>query len=97
MTAGLVGGREPGERWGERWLLAVGTAVTGAGFVTVGTAGGFAALLVILARRPTGRCLVAPGLRRVPRCAAFCTRRTAKIARILRGAAYFWKFRPAAE
>jgi MFS transporter, FSR family, fosmidomycin resistance protein len=47
MPAGLLA-----ERWGERWLLAVGTAVTAAGFVTVGTAGGFAALLVILA--PTG-------------------------------------------
>ena len=45
--------------------------------------------------RSTGRCLVAPGLQRVPPCAAFCTRMTAKIARILRRATYFWKFRPA--
>lgn len=36
------------ERWGERRVLAVGTAVTAAGFIVAGGAGGFAALLLIL-------------------------------------------------
>ena len=36
------------ERWGERRVLAVGTAVTAAGFVVAGWAGGFAALLLVL-------------------------------------------------
>jgi MFS transporter, FSR family, fosmidomycin resistance protein len=43
IPAGLLA-----ERWGERRLLAVGTAVTGAGFVAVGWAGGFASLLGVL-------------------------------------------------
>ncbi len=33
------------ERWGERRLLAAGTAVTGASFIAAGTAGGFVSLL----------------------------------------------------
>jgi MFS family permease len=36
------------ERWGERGLLAAGTAVTALGFVALGLAGGFASLLLIL-------------------------------------------------
>lgn len=36
------------ERWGERRLLAAGTAVTAGGFVIAGWAGGFAALLLVL-------------------------------------------------
>jgi FSR family fosmidomycin resistance protein-like MFS transporter len=43
IPAGLLA-----ERWGERRLLAVGTAVTGAGFVVAGSAGGFASLLAVL-------------------------------------------------
>ena len=36
------------ERWGERRLLAAGTAVTGASFIAAGTAGGFVSLLAFL-------------------------------------------------
>ncbi len=36
------------ERWGERRLLALGTAVTGAGFIVAGWTGGFASLLLVL-------------------------------------------------
>jgi MFS transporter, FSR family, fosmidomycin resistance protein len=36
------------ERWGERRVLATGTAVTGLGFVVAGWTGGFASLLVLL-------------------------------------------------
>jgi FSR family fosmidomycin resistance protein-like MFS transporter len=36
------------ERWGERRLLAVGTAVTGAGFIAAGWSDGFAWLLAVL-------------------------------------------------
>lgn len=44
LPAGLLA-----ERWGERRLLAAGTAVTGAGFVAAGAwAGGFVSLLVLL-------------------------------------------------
>jgi MFS transporter, FSR family, fosmidomycin resistance protein len=43
IPAGLLA-----ERWGERRLLALGTAVTGAGFVAAGWTGGFASLLVVL-------------------------------------------------
>jgi FSR family fosmidomycin resistance protein-like MFS transporter len=39
VPAGLLA-----ERWGERWLLAAGTAVTALAFVGAGAAGGFAAL-----------------------------------------------------
>jgi MFS family permease len=43
VPAGLLA-----ERWGERPLLAAGTAVTAAGYLLVGTSAGFAALLVLL-------------------------------------------------
>ncbi|HXG02367.1 MAG TPA: MFS transporter [Candidatus Binatia bacterium] len=43
LPAGLLA-----ERWGERRLLAAGTAVTALGFVAAGAAGGFATLLVVL-------------------------------------------------
>lgn len=43
IPAGLLS-----ERWGERGLLAVGTAVTALGFMAAGLAGGFAALLATL-------------------------------------------------
>jgi len=43
IPAGLLA-----ERWGERRLLAAGTVVTGAAFVAVGWAGGFATLLLLL-------------------------------------------------
>ena len=36
------------ERWGERRLLAVGTAVTACGFIAFGATGGFASLLIVL-------------------------------------------------
>lgn len=36
------------ERWGERGLLAAGTALTALGFLTLGLAGGFASLLLLL-------------------------------------------------
>jgi FSR family fosmidomycin resistance protein-like MFS transporter len=36
------------ERWGERRLLAAGTAVTALGFIAAGSAGGFVSLLAIL-------------------------------------------------
>jgi MFS transporter, FSR family, fosmidomycin resistance protein len=43
IPAGLLA-----ERWGERRLLAAGTALTAAGFVAVGWVGGFVSLLTIL-------------------------------------------------
>ena len=43
IPAGLLA-----ERWGERRLLALGTAVTGAGFIAAGWTGGFIALLAVL-------------------------------------------------
>src|SRR5262245_9558288 len=43
IPAGLLA-----ERWGERRLLAAGTAVTVCGFIAVGTAGGFLSLLAVL-------------------------------------------------
>ena len=36
------------ERWGERWLLAIGTGVTAVGFIAAGWAGGFVPLLLLL-------------------------------------------------
>jgi len=43
IPAGLLA-----ERWGERRLLAAGTAVTALGFIAVGAVGGFLALLSVL-------------------------------------------------
>jgi FSR family fosmidomycin resistance protein-like MFS transporter len=43
IPAGLLA-----ERWGERRLLALGTAVTGAGFIVAGWTGSFASLLAVL-------------------------------------------------
>ena len=43
IPAGLLA-----ERWGERRLLAAGTAVTACGFIVAGMAGGFLALAAIL-------------------------------------------------
>lgn len=43
IPAGLLA-----ERWGERRILALGTLVTGAGFVVLGWTGGFASLLAVL-------------------------------------------------
>jgi MFS family permease len=43
IPAGLLA-----ERWGERRLLAAGTALTALGFIAVGTVGGFLALLSVL-------------------------------------------------
>ena len=43
IPAGLLA-----ERWGERRLLAVGTAVTAVGFIAAGWAGGFVPLLILL-------------------------------------------------
>lgn len=43
IPAGLLA-----ERWGERRLLALGTAVTGAGFIVAGWTGGFGSLLLVL-------------------------------------------------
>ncbi|HXG15144.1 MAG TPA: MFS transporter [Calidithermus sp.] len=43
LPAGLLA-----ERWGERRLLAAGTAVTAAGFIVAGLAGGFPGLLTVL-------------------------------------------------
>ena len=43
VPAGLLA-----ERWGERWILAGGTALTALGFLLLGTAGGFGTLLLFL-------------------------------------------------
>src|SRR5438128_906103 len=43
IPAGLLA-----ERWGERRLLAAGTAVTACGFIVAGTVGGFLSLLTVL-------------------------------------------------
>src|SRR5258705_1036492 len=43
IPAGLLA-----ERWGERRLLAAGTAVTACGFIAAGTVGGFLSLLSVL-------------------------------------------------
>src|SRR5262244_3968563 len=43
IPAGLLA-----ERWGERRLLAAGTAVTACGFIAAGLAGGFVSLLAVL-------------------------------------------------
>ena len=42
------------ERWGERRLLAAGTAATACGFIAAGWAGGFVSLLIVLAAAGLG-------------------------------------------
>jgi MFS family permease len=49
IPAGLLA-----ERWGERRLLAAGTAVTACGFIVAGTVGGFLGLLIVLLVAGTG-------------------------------------------
>ena len=76
LPAGLLA-----ERWGERRLLAAGTAVTAAGFVVAGTAGGFAALLLVLlaaglgsgVQHPLSSSLVSKAYENGPRRAALGT------------------------
>jgi MFS family permease len=48
------------ERWGERWLLAAGTAVTACGFILAGWAGAFLPLLVLLAAAGLGSAVQHP-------------------------------------
>jgi MFS family permease len=69
------------ERWGERLVLAAGTALTAAGFLAVGWAGGFTVLLVVLAvaglgsgvQHPLSSSLVAKAYEDGPRRAALGT------------------------
>lgn len=69
------------ERWGERRLLAAGTAVTGAGFIAAGTAGGFVSLLAFLlaaglassVQHPLSSSLVSKAYETGPRRAALGT------------------------
>ena len=69
------------ERWGERRLLAVGTAVTGLGFIGAGTAGGFVSLLAFLlaaglassVQHPLSSSLVSKAYETGPRRAALGT------------------------
>jgi MFS family permease len=48
------------ERWGERWLLAAGTAVTACGFILAGWAGAFLPLLFLLAAAGLGSAVQHP-------------------------------------
>jgi FSR family fosmidomycin resistance protein-like MFS transporter len=48
------------ERWGERRLLAMGTALTAGGFLAAGVAGGFVSLLVVLAAAGLGSAVQHP-------------------------------------
>ncbi len=69
------------ERWGERRLLAAGTAVTGAGFIAAGTADGFVSLLAFLlaaglassVQHPLSSSLVSKAYETGPRRAALGT------------------------
>ncbi len=69
------------ERWGERGLLALGTAITATGFVLAGSAGGFAGLLFILVlsgagsgvQHPLSSSLVSKAYESGPRRAALGT------------------------
>src|SRR5204862_8063113 len=69
------------ERWGERRLLAAGTAVTGLGFIGAGTAGGFVSLLGFLlaaglassVQHPLASSLVSKAYETGPRRAALGT------------------------
>jgi FSR family fosmidomycin resistance protein-like MFS transporter len=84
-SGGMASLQVPGgmlaERWGERGLLAAGTAVTAAGFMLAGLAGGFAALLAILlasglgssVQHPLSSSLVSKAYETGPRRAALGT------------------------
>ena len=76
IPAGLLA-----ERWGERRLLAIGTAVTGCGFILAGAVGGFVALLTVLlvaglgsgVQHPLSSSLVSKAYETGPRRAALGT------------------------
>jgi FSR family fosmidomycin resistance protein-like MFS transporter len=76
IPAGLLA-----ERWGERRLLAAGTAVTACGFIVVGTVGGFLGLLTVLlvagigsgVQHPLSSSLVSKAYETGPRRAALGT------------------------
>jgi MFS transporter, FSR family, fosmidomycin resistance protein len=76
IPAGLLA-----ERWGERRLLAAGTAVTACGFIVAGTVGGFLSLLIVLlvaglgsgVQHPLSSSLVAKAYETGPRRAALGT------------------------
>ena len=76
IPAGLLA-----ERWGERRLLAAGTAITALGFIAVGTVGGFLALLSVLlvagigsgVQHPLSSSLVSKAYETGPRRAALGT------------------------
>src|SRR5881296_534256 len=76
IPAGLLA-----ERWGERRLLAAGTAVTAVGFITAGWAGGFVSLAAILfgaglgsgVQHPLSSSLVSKAYETGPRRAALGT------------------------
>jgi MFS family permease len=76
IPAGLLA-----ERWGERRLLAAGTAVTACGFIVAGTAGGFLSLLTVLliaglgsgVQHPLSSSLVSKAYEMGPRRAALGT------------------------
>ena len=69
------------ERWGERRLLAAGTAITACGFIAAGTAGGFLSLLAVLliaglgsgVQHPLSSSLVSKAYETGPRRAALGT------------------------
>jgi MFS family permease len=76
IPAGLLA-----ERWGERRLLAAGTAVTACGFIVAGSAGGFLSLLAVLlvaglgsgVQHPLSSSLVSKAYETGPRRAALGT------------------------
>jgi MFS transporter, FSR family, fosmidomycin resistance protein len=76
IPAGLLA-----ERWGERRLLAAGTAVTACGFIVAGTVGGFLSLLIVLllaglgsgVQHPLSSSLVSKAYETGPRRAALGT------------------------
>src|SRR5256712_345183 len=76
VPAGLLA-----ERWGERRLLAAGTAVTACGFIVAGTVGGFLSLLTVLliaglgsgVQHPLSSSLVSTAYETGPRRAALGT------------------------
>jgi MFS transporter, FSR family, fosmidomycin resistance protein len=76
IPAGLLA-----ERWGERRLLAAGTAVTACGFIVAGTVGGFVGLLTVLlvagigssVQHPLSSSLVSKAYETGPRRAALGT------------------------